>query len=138
MVLLISLESRGNITYGPSHFWARQEYIGGLTLKAGSRAGIQPAHAKKFRLQLSVLDANSRPDEMNFPGWRLHKRSGNFKDHRSVTMSGNWRLTFAFEGEDTGARKPVRCALPNRHPLSNGWPGLCRRHSVAVQEGLLP
>jgi proteic killer suppression protein len=68
--------------------------------KTGSKAGIQPSHAKKLRLQLSVLDASSRPEEMNFPGWRLHKLSGDLKNHWSVTGSGNWRLTFVFEGED--------------------------------------
>ena len=68
--------------------------------KTGSKAGIQPVHAKKLRLQLSVLDASSRPEEMNFPGWRLHKLSGTLKDHWSVTVGGNWRLTFAFDGGD--------------------------------------
>jgi proteic killer suppression protein len=68
--------------------------------KTGSKAGIQPPHAKKLRLHLSVLDASTRPEEMNFPGWRLHKLSRELKGYWSVTVSGNWRLTFAFEGED--------------------------------------
>ncbi len=72
----------------------------GKFFKTGSKAGIQPAHAKKLRLQLSVLDASSRPEEMDFPGWQLHKLAGKLKEHWAVTVSGNWRLTFAFEGED--------------------------------------
>ena len=68
--------------------------------ETGSKAGIQPAHAKKLRLQLSVLDASSRPEEMGFPGWQLHKLSGKLKNHWAVTVNGNWRLTFTFEGED--------------------------------------
>lgn len=68
--------------------------------KTGSKAGIQPPHAKKLRLQLSVLDASTRPEEMNFPGWRLRKLSRELKGHWSVTVNGNWRLTFAFENED--------------------------------------
>ena len=37
---------------------------------------------------------------MNAPGWRLHQLKGKFAGHWSVDVSGNWRLTFAFEGED--------------------------------------
>ena len=68
--------------------------------KTGSKAGIQPAHSAKLRLQLSLLDASARPEDMNFPGWRLHKLSGKLKEHWAVSVSGNWRLTFAFDGED--------------------------------------
>lgn len=31
------------------------------------------------------------------PGWRLHQLS---TDHWSVTVNGNWRMTFAFDGDD--------------------------------------
>ena len=37
---------------------------------------------------------------MNAPGWRLHRLKGELDGHWSVDVSGNWRLTFAFEGED--------------------------------------
>jgi proteic killer suppression protein len=37
---------------------------------------------------------------MNAPGWRLHELKGALAGHWSVDVSGNWRLTFAFEGED--------------------------------------
>ena len=37
---------------------------------------------------------------MNLPGYRLHKLTGNKKDMWSVTVSGNWRITFYFEGQD--------------------------------------
>ncbi len=37
---------------------------------------------------------------MNAPGWKLHPLSGELKDHCSVSVSGNWRLTFKFDGED--------------------------------------
>jgi proteic killer suppression protein len=72
----------------------------GRFFRTGSQAGIQPAHAKKLRLQLSLLDACSQPSDMNFPGWRLHKLRGALKNHWAVSVDGNWRLTFAFEGED--------------------------------------
>jgi proteic killer suppression protein len=37
---------------------------------------------------------------MSAPGWRLHRLKGEFANHWSVDVSGNWRLTFAFKGED--------------------------------------
>jgi proteic killer suppression protein len=37
---------------------------------------------------------------MNAPGNNLHPLKGNLQGHWSATVSGNWRLTFAFEGED--------------------------------------
>jgi len=49
---------------------------------------------------MQVLDfAKSAPD-MNMPGWGLHKLTGELKGHWAVKVSGNWRLTFAFERQD--------------------------------------
>jgi proteic killer suppression protein len=37
---------------------------------------------------------------MNAPGWRLHRLHGELEAHWAVSVSGNWRLTFTFQGED--------------------------------------
>ena len=37
---------------------------------------------------------------MNAPGYDLHLLKGKLAGHWSVSVSGNWRLTFLFEGED--------------------------------------
>jgi proteic killer suppression protein len=66
----------------------------------GSKAGIQPAHAKRLRLQLTRLNASTAPGDMNSAGWRLHPLKGDLANYWSVDVSGNWRLTFAFEGRD--------------------------------------
>lgn len=66
----------------------------------GSKAGIQAAHAKRLRLQLTRLNAAAAPGDMNSPGWRLHALKGDLEEHWSVDVSGNWRLTFRFEGTD--------------------------------------
>ena len=68
--------------------------------KSGSKAGIQPKHAEKLRKQLFALDNAKRPEDMNAPGWRLHRLQRDLAGHWSVDVSGNWRLTFRFEGED--------------------------------------
>ncbi len=68
--------------------------------KTGSRAKIQPKHGDKLKLQLAALDNAKSEKDMNAPGWRLHPLHGDLEDHWSVDVSGNWRLTFTFEGED--------------------------------------
>jgi len=37
---------------------------------------------------------------LNLPGYRLHRLKGNRGDTWSVTVNGNWLVTFTFEGED--------------------------------------
>jgi len=68
--------------------------------RTGSKAGIQAQHAARLRIQLGMLDDAGAPEDMNAPGWRLHPLKGNLAEHWSVTVNGNWRLTFSFEGED--------------------------------------
>lgn len=34
------------------------------------------------------------------PGWKLHALGGTLAGHWAVTVNGNWRMTFVFEGED--------------------------------------
>ena len=65
-----------------------------------SKAGIIPAHAKKLRDQLSLLDVATRPSDMDKSGWRLHPLAGKLAGHWSIAVNGNWRLTFRFAGED--------------------------------------
>ena len=66
----------------------------------GSTAGIQSAHAKKLRLILSNLDQAETPDDMDLPGLRLHELKGDRKNIWSVSVNGNWRVTFRFDGRD--------------------------------------
>lgn len=68
--------------------------------RTGSKAGIQPKHAKRLRLQLGQLDAAGSPADMNRPGWRLHSLKGELTGHWSVWVDENWRLTFFFNGAD--------------------------------------
>lgn len=67
---------------------------------SGSKAGIQPAHAKRLRILLTALNVASGPGDMNAPGYQLHPLHGDLEGHWAVSVSGNWRLTFRFEGED--------------------------------------
>ena len=66
----------------------------------GSKAGIQPAHAKRRQVQLAKLNAAKGHEDMGLPGWRLHPLAGGLKDHWAVWVNGNWRMTFTFENGD--------------------------------------
>jgi toxin HigB-1 len=66
----------------------------------GSKAGIQPKHAVKLSIQLFALNRAKSAKDMNAPGWDLHPLQGNLRGQWSIKVNGNWRLTFAFEGED--------------------------------------
>jgi proteic killer suppression protein len=68
--------------------------------KSGSKAGIQPDHAGKLNRQLTRLNVAKQPVDMNIAGWAFHRLSGSMKDCFAVSVNGNWRLTFKFEGED--------------------------------------
>jgi proteic killer suppression protein len=66
----------------------------------GSKAGIQPAHAARLSIQLFQLNRARIPRDMDAPGWDLHPLHGDLQDHWTVKVNGNWRLTFAFEGDN--------------------------------------
>lgn len=68
--------------------------------ETGSKAGIRPHHAARLKRQLARLDLAKHADDMNVPGWKLHRLEGELAGHFSIWVSGNWRLTFAFEDGD--------------------------------------
>lgn len=65
-----------------------------------SRAGIQAAQSKRIRLILGRLHASQSARDMNLPGLHLHELKGKRQGTWAVRVSGNWRITFRFEGED--------------------------------------
>lgn len=64
--------------------------------ETSSVSGIQAAHGKRLRLQLSALDTASVIEDMDVPGFRLHPLKGQMWKRWSIVVSGNWRLTFEF------------------------------------------
>ena len=67
---------------------------------SGVKSGIRPEHADKLERILDRLDAAITPGDMNLPGYRLHKLTGNYKGYWSVIISGNYRVIFQFQGEN--------------------------------------
>jgi len=66
----------------------------------GARAGIRPEQEVRLRLILGRLEAAVRPQDMDLPGLRLHSLKGTARGRFAVSVSGNWRITFAFLDQD--------------------------------------
>jgi len=67
--------------------------------KTGKTSGVQVKHSKRLQLILGRLNASTSANDMNLPGLFLHSLTGNRADIWSVRVSGNWRVTFRFNGE---------------------------------------
>jgi len=65
--------------------------------ETGSTRGIQSEHSKKLRMQLAAMDSATTNDDMDIPGYRLHPLKGDRKGFWSISVRGNWRITFQFE-----------------------------------------
>jgi proteic killer suppression protein len=49
---------------------------------------------------LTVLDAAATPNDLDFPGYRLHPLRDDLRGFWSVTVRANWRVIFRFVGVD--------------------------------------
>lgn len=68
--------------------------------KKGDHRGIvAKAEARAERI-LDRLDTIMKPEDMNIPGYKFHQLTGDRKGTYAVTLTGNWRITFRFDGED--------------------------------------
>ena len=64
------------------------------------RSGIDRRQSERILRLLDRLDAAMKPEDMNLPGYRFHRLKGDRKRAFSVSVSGNWRITFRFEDGD--------------------------------------
>lgn len=62
------------------------------------RSGLSAQHCDRIGRLLDATDDAQTPEELNIPGYGLHKLIGNKSDYWSLKVSGNWRITFKFEG----------------------------------------
>lgn len=64
----------------------------------GDASKLSVENADRVRRILARLDVATKPEEMNLPGYYFHvlKSDGRY----SVRVTGNWRLTFAWEDDD--------------------------------------
>ena len=66
----------------------------------GDASKLSVRNEGKVRRILAALDVATAPEQMDIPGYRFHPLQGDNMGRFSVTVTGNWRITFAFDGED--------------------------------------
>ena len=67
-----------------------------ILFETGKATGVQPSHTKRLRMQLAALDTAQEIGDMDLPGYRLHPLKGRLDGRWSITVNGNWRMTFEF------------------------------------------
>jgi toxin HigB-1 len=66
----------------------------------GDHRGIPAQSAARIERMLDRLDASVTAADMDLPGYRFHPLKGTRAGEYAVSVSGNWRITYRFQGED--------------------------------------
>ena len=61
---------------------------------AGDRRKIDAKQGDRIQRILDRLDASAKPGDLDLPGFDFHELKGNRRGTYSVSVSGNWRITF--------------------------------------------
>lgn len=64
------------------------------------RSRINAKQAARIQRLLDRLDAATKPDDMNLPGYGFHGLKGDRAGSFAVSVSGNWRIVFRFSDGD--------------------------------------
>jgi len=64
--------------------------------KDGTRRGISPGLAVRVGRRLDVLNAALLIGDIDGHGFDLHRLKGERQEEWSISVSGNWRITFRF------------------------------------------
>ncbi len=66
----------------------------------GDPSKLSVQNPDRIRRILVRLNAATAPEQVNAPGFRLHALKGDQRGRYAVDASGNWRVTFGWDGED--------------------------------------
>ena len=67
-----------------------------LFFTRGDAKGLQAAQVPRISRLLDAIDQADQVEELNVPGWHLHRLKGEWRHLHSLRVSGNWRVTFQF------------------------------------------
>jgi toxin HigB-1 len=62
--------------------------------------GLRVDWVSKIKIILSALNNAKQPQSLNLPGLSFHELKGNMSGRYAVSVSKNWRITFAFQDGD--------------------------------------
>lgn len=57
-------------------------------------------NVRRVETILARLEGALMPQDLNLPGYRFHGLKGKDKGRYAVDASGNWRITFAWDGRN--------------------------------------
>ena len=63
----------------------------------GDRKQVSPEHLEKIENILALPDAAQEVSDLDLPGFRLHRLTGDWQGFWAVTVRANWRIVFRFE-----------------------------------------
>ena len=66
----------------------------------GDESGLAAAHVRKIRRLLDALDVATSPQQMRISGFDYHTLKGPRRGDHAVSVNGNWRITFGWDGTD--------------------------------------
>ncbi|MEP7348569.1 MAG: type II toxin-antitoxin system RelE/ParE family toxin [Sphingorhabdus sp.] len=66
----------------------------------GDASKLSVPNVRRVETILARLEAALSPEDLNLPGYRWHGLKGRDKGRYAVDASGNWRITFAWEGRN--------------------------------------
>ena len=66
-------------------------------MERGDARRLPPEHLETVRDIPARLNASTSPNDMDVPGFRLHRLKGDLAGYWAVTVRANWRIVFRFE-----------------------------------------
>jgi proteic killer suppression protein len=67
---------------------------------SGDTSKLSVQNPARIRRILIALNDAKLPEDMNLPGMRFHGLKGQDRGRFAVDASGNWRITFGWDGMD--------------------------------------
>jgi toxin HigB-1 len=69
-------------------------------VELGDASKLSVPNVRRIERIVTELDDAKAPDDMSIPGLRFHSLKGQDRGRYAVDASGNWRITFGWDGED--------------------------------------
>lgn len=66
----------------------------------GDTSKLSVPNLRRVETILARLEGALAPEDLNLPGYRWHGLKGKDKGRYAVDASGNWRITFAWDGRN--------------------------------------
>ena len=66
----------------------------------GDASKLSVPNVRRVEAILARLEGAITPEDMNLPGYRFHGLKGRDKGRYAVDASGNWRITFGWDGRN--------------------------------------